>query len=94
MSNGTKRIAQAQFQQQQSCISPEIGELLFHYTVGLLSDDASDEVAEHLRSCQQCHDDHSSILTIERTARKKRGGRSGRRPSTSERVVKLADFKK
>jgi anti-sigma factor RsiW len=94
MNNSTKRIAKAQFQQQQPCLSPEIGELLFHYTVGLLSDDAADEVARHLRSCRQCKDDYSSILSIERTARKKRAARSGRRAASTERVVKLADFKK
>jgi anti-sigma factor RsiW len=94
MNNSTKRIAKAQFQQQQPCTSPEIGELLFHYTVGLLSDDATREVAEHLRSCRQCQDDYSNIVTIERTARKKRAARGNRQTATSGCVVKLADFKK
>lgn len=93
MTNNSKKIAKAQF--QQPCICSDIGELLYYYVFELLSDDASREVEEHLLLCAECENDLSRILTIERVARQRKlRADSARKTDTRAEVLRLADFKK
>lgn len=52
------------------CVRPDVGDLLPDYIVDLLSDDAAEEVEEHLLLCGNCRRDYLHILSLRETMRK------------------------
>lgn len=50
------------------CVHPEVGSLLPDYIIDLLSDDAAEEVEEHLLACGHCREDYLNILSLRAAA--------------------------
>ena len=82
-------------QRREKCTNPALQAQLFDYIAELLSDEAQEEVEDHLLDCQYCREFFLMMLNVRSEARRERILRSSKDDGTQGNVqlLRLADFR-
>lgn len=94
MNKHLNKITKLKFQER--CICPDVGELLSHYIVDLLSDSAAEEVEEHLIFCRFCREKVLRMDKIRSAAQadKTKVGARDKYEISGATILSLDEFKK